>query len=285
MKIYIPTVHRYNNQITYNHLPEELQRKVTLVVQAHELGNYDLPDFLGSVMVLPNTKEYHYSEYYCLPKTRKFIYDEAGNSKYVVLDDDLNFHRRNSKYFGGKDNMEKSRRLCAPDDILEMFELYEKWLDEDEVSFCGCSHVENPPGGKPYVNNSSLGSGVWFNGKDFYKDLNNWDLTSIRVMEDTHFFLTLLTNGYGNRVSSEFCFSNTSVTKKNMASTIWDSQTFEQTHNDHKKIQERFPEFFKILYNTDGTRVKGGFRDYGKVKVSWSKAYKKGNTNSLEEFI
>ena len=70
-----------------------------------------------------------------------------------------------------------------------------------------------------------------------------------------------------------------------MASTVWDNQTFEQTHNDHKKIQERFPEFFKILYNTDGTRVQGGFRDYGKVKVSWSKAYKKGNTNSLEEFI
>jgi hypothetical protein len=70
-----------------------------------------------------------------------------------------------------------------------------------------------------------------------------------------------------------------------MASTVWDNQTFEQTHEDHKKIQERFPEFFKILYNNDGTRVKGGFRDYGKVKVSWSKAYKQNSMSSLTEFM
>ena len=164
MKIYIPTVHRYNNQITYNHLPDELKKNVVLVIQAHELAEYNLD---LNYCILPNTPEYHYSDYYCLPRTRKYIYDTAKDEKYVVLDDDLNFHRRNSKYFGGKDNMEKSRRNATPDDILEMFELYEKWLDEPEVTFCGCSHVENPPSDKPFVNNSSLGSGVWFNGRDF----------------------------------------------------------------------------------------------------------------------
>ena len=281
-KIFIPTVNRVDNQITYNHLPKSLQSKVTMVVQAWERDQYKYDcDYL----VLPDNKEYHYSDYYCLPKTRKFIYDQGVNMKYCVLDDDLNFHRRNTKYFGGSDNMEKSRRVATHDDIIQMFDMYDEWLSEHTVTCCGCSHVENPPSDKYYVNNSSLGSALWLNGRDFKEDLNKWDLTSIRVMEDTHFLLTLLANGYGNRVSSEFCFSNTSVNKKSMASTVWDNQTFEQTHEDHKKIQERFPEFFKILYNNDGTRVKGGFRDYGKVKVSWSKAYKQHSMSSLTEFM
>jgi hypothetical protein len=280
-KIFIPTVNRVDNQITYNLLPDELKKRVVMVVQAWERPQYN---YDCEYLVLPDIKQYHFSDYYCLPKTRRFIYEMGKDIKYCVLDDDLNFHRRNTKYFGGEDNMEKSKRVATSQDILEMFELYDIWLDEDTVTCCGCSHIENPPSDKFYVNNSSLGSALWLNGKHFKDDLYKWDLTSIRVMEDTHFLLTLLTNGYGNRVSSEFCFSNMSVLKKSMESTVWDTQTFEQTHNDHKKIEERFPKYFKILYNEDGTRVEGGFRNYGKVKVSWSKAYKK-DTPTLEDFF
>ena len=133
MKIYIPTVHRYNNQITYNHLPDELKKNVVLVIQAHEMAEYRLD---MNYCILPDTPEYHYSDYYCLPRTRKFIYDMAKDEKYVVLDDDLNFHRRNSKYFGGKDNMEKSRRNATPDDILEMFRKdYYKHCNEYNLQF------------------------------------------------------------------------------------------------------------------------------------------------------
>jgi len=167
-----------------------------------------------------------------------------------------------------------------------MFNLYDAWLDESSVTVCGCSHVENPPGNKPYRNNASLGSALWINGSDFSEHLDNWELTDVRVMEDTNFLLTLLTNGYGNRVSEEFVFYNNSVLKKKeIPSTVWDTQTFEQTHKDHKIVEQRFPGIFTILYDENGDRVKGGFRDYGKVKVQWSKAFKQSQVSNLEDLF
>ena len=42
-RIFIPTVHRADNQITYNNLPDKYKKIVTMVVQAWErpLYNYD----------------------------------------------------------------------------------------------------------------------------------------------------------------------------------------------------------------------------------------------------
>lgn len=271
-KIYIPTVNRVDLQITYNNLPKCLKKKVVFVVQAWEKAQYNYDcDYL----VLPDAEEYHYSHYYCLPKTRLKIYEHGRDIKYAILDDDLIFGRRNAKYFSMSSNMDKSKRYATESDIIEMFELYDSWLNEPTVTVCGCAHVENPPGKTRYRNNASLGSALWINGKHFSADLSSFDLTCVRVMEDTNFLLTLLSRGYGNRVSEEFIFFNNSVLKsKTMTSTVWDKQTFEQTHNDHKIIQSRFPDVFKILYDDKGNRVSGGFRNYGKVKILWSKAYK-----------
>mgnify|MGYP006164903277 CR=1 FL=1 len=279
-KIFIPTVHRVNNQITYNNLSKSLKNKVCMVVQAWEIDKYD---YECEYLVLPNTDEYHFSEYYCLPKTRLLIYEHGKNIKYAVLDDDIKFLRRNSKYFSNINNMTKSKRNATEADLIEMFDLYGNWLDETTV--CGCSHVENPPGNKPYAENSSLGSALWINGNDFKDHLDSWKLTDVRVMEDTNFLLTLLTNGYSNRVSQEFCFQNQSATKKDIASTVWDQQSFDDTHRDHKIIESRFPNIFKILYDDNGERVAGGYRNYGKVSVQWSKAYKKSKISTLEKFL
>ena len=285
-KIFIPTVNRVDNQIAYNHLPEELKKRVVMVVQAWERSKYD---YDCEYLVLPDTSEYHYTDYYCLPKTRRFIYEAGKNIKYCVMDDDIQFGRRNAKYFGDSSNMEKSKRVSNEQDVLEMFELYDKWLDEEEVTVCGCAHIEHPPSNKRYTNNTSLGSVLWINGNDFKDVLSDLDLTSVRVMEDTCFLLSLLTRGYGNRRSEEFIFYNNSILKKQMKSTVWDTQTFEQTHNDHKYLEKLFPEVYTILYDEEGKRLNGGYRDYGKVKVQWSKAYKraksKENVTTLDTFF
>ena len=283
-KIFIPTVNRFDNQITYQNLPSELKKYVTMVVQAWERPKYE---YECDYLVLPDNPEYHFSDYYCLPKTRKFIYETGRDMKYCVLDDDLYFGRRNSKYFGMPSNMESSKRKATDADVLEMFELYDKWLDEPDVTVCGCSHNENPPGDTLYRNNTSLGSALWINGKDFADVLPELELTKVKVMEDTCFLLSLLTRGFGNRVSQEFTFYNNSVLKKSMGSTVWDEQTFEQTHKDHKIVEDMFPGIFTILYEDNGDRIKGGFRDYGKVKVLWNKAYKTriDKSTSLESFF
>ena len=278
-KIFIPTVNRVDNQITYNNLPIELRKKVTMVVQEWEKNQYQYDcDYL----VLP--PEINLSDYYCLPKTRKFIYDAGKNMKYAVIDDDIVFGKRNSKYWSGTSNMEKSKRKSTDSEIIEMFEMYDSWLDEDDVTVCGCSHNENPPTGTHYVNNSSLSSALWINGSDFKDILPTLDLTSVKVAEDTCFLLSLLTRGYGNRVSQEYVFFNKSVHSK-LKSTVWDEQTFENTLKDHQKLATMFPGLFEVLYEENGNRVQGGFRNYGKTKTYWSKAYKKSKINSLEKFL
>jgi len=139
-RIFIPTVNRADNQITYNNLPEELKSKVTMVVQAWERDKYQYPcDYL----VLP--EEINLSDYYCLPKTRKIIYEAGQNMKYAVIDDDITFGRRNAKYWTGVSNMEMSKRKATDEDIFEMFHLYSKWLDDTTVTVCGPGHAENPP--------------------------------------------------------------------------------------------------------------------------------------------
>lgn len=284
-KIFIPTVNRVDNQITYNGLSKSLKKKVVMVVQAWERPkyNYDCDYF-----VLPDIPEYHFSDYFCCSRTKAAIYDAAKDMKYCVFDDDITFYKRNSKYVGEASDMEKSRMQIFDDDLNRMFDMFDSWLDESEVTVCGCSQIQNPPSGVKFRNNASLTSALWINGKDFKNVLPELDLISVRCGEDVAFLLSLLTRGYGNRVSDEYAILNASVSVKKMKSDIWDQQTVDQTLEDHKRLEKMFPEVYSILYDEEGKRVGGGYRDHGKSKIEWSKAYKlskKISQNTLESFF
>lgn len=92
-KIYIPTVCRVDNQITYNNLPKELQKKVVFVVQEWERNQYK---FDAEYFVLPS--DITIGSKNTLARTRKIIYEMGKEQRYAMLDDDLQFKRRNSKY-------------------------------------------------------------------------------------------------------------------------------------------------------------------------------------------
>ncbi|NVK05829.1 MAG: hypothetical protein HWD92_13470 [Flavobacteriia bacterium] len=268
-KIFIPSVNRVNEQITYYGLPDDLKQKVVFVVQEWERQKYS---YDAEYLVLPSAV--NLDDYYCIAKTRKIIYEAGKDIKYAVLDDDLTFKRRNARYWTGRSNMPTSKRAATPDEIRTMFETYSKWLDEPDVTICGCGHDENPPASTEFRSNGSLGSALWINGPKFKHILPELDLTSVKVAEDTYFLLQMLTRGHGNRVSNEFLFHNSSVHKKSVKSDIWDKQTFEDTQRDHEYIASKLPDFFKVLYEENGNRVAGGFRNFGKTRVSWSKAFK-----------
>ena len=276
-RIFIPTLNRVENQITLNNLPDNLKKITTLVVQKWERHKYKYDvDYL----ILPENLTTE--DYLCLAKTRKIIYEEGKNIKYAIIDDDINFRRRNAKRFGLPSDMEKSQRICNEKDINEMFNIFDKWLDEKNISFCGCSHLENIPAEVLYRDNTSIGSAVWFNGSDFANILQELPMTEVKYSEDTLFFLSLLSKGYGNRISQMFCFENISV-KGKIQSDVWDKSEFKEVWNDHKKIENKFPDFYKILLDEKGNRIKGGFRNYGKVRVSWNKCYKSSQKNKLEK--
>ncbi len=269
-KIYIPTVNRVHNQITYNSLPEVLKRRVVMVVQSWER---DLYPYDCEYLTLPDTRDFHFSNHLCVANTRLFIYQTARQSKYAILDDDVQFKRRNLKYITGISNMDKSSRVCTEDDILEMFALYDDWLNCPEVTVAGCSLSENPPSPIFYSSNSSLSSAFWINGYDFSDELDSWTLNDVAVAEDVKFLLTLLTNGYGNRVSQEFTIFNTSAHKKNMPSSVWDNKNHAVVHISHKNLAKAFPGLYIVLYDENGKRVAGGYRDFGKTKTRWSKSF------------
>lgn len=278
-KIFIPTVHRVNDQITYNNLPDSLKKKVVMVVQAWERPQYQ---YDCEYHVLPDTPEFHYTDYFCLSRTREVIYNLGKDMKYCMFDDDITFCKRNSKYITGISDMEKSRMQIFGDDVVRMFDMFDEWLDEPEVTVCGCSQIQNPPSDERFRNNTSLTSALWINGNDFKDILPELDLVTVRCSQDVLFLLSLLTRGYGNRVSYEYAMSNVSVMSKKMKSTQWDSQTYEKTLRDHQILEKTFPGIFTIKYDENGEREKGGYRNFGKSRILWSKAYRsKGNLSGF----
>jgi hypothetical protein len=210
--------------------------------------------------------------------------DVAQNQKYCMFDDDLKFGRRNAKYFGDESNMETSKRPATEQDFDDMFNTFDQWLDE--VAICGTSQVENPPGGSKYRNNGSLSSAFWANGKAFQDLLPELPSAPVMAGEDVFFLLTLLSRGYYNRVSEEFVHTNVSNNGK-IASTIWDRQTYEKTLIDHLILEKAFPGVYSIVWDESGKRAEGGYRNFGKSKIEWSKALKITNKrhNSLARFL
>ena len=273
-RIYIRTVRRVDNQITYNNLPDELKSKVIMVVQEWEREEYN---YDCEYLILPKHITLDFPK--ALTMTSEIIYHHAKNIKYAMLDDDITFSRRNAKYWTGESNMEKSKRKCTDEDIIEMFKMFDEWLDESEVTFCGCG-FSRPPSEVHYMKNQSLSSAFWIDGRKLSKILSELDLTYTRVAQDVVFILSLLTRGHGNRVSNEFLFNNVSTTKKSMKSEQWDNQKIEDTLKDHREIEKRFPGIFKVLYDAEG-RIAGGFRNQGKSKIYWKKAYESSKHSKL----
>ena len=76
--IYIPTLGRSHNQITFDNMTSNAQQITKLVVQPkekHLYGNYP-------IIVLPNND-------IGITETRKFIWKHGKESRYFVMDDDL----------------------------------------------------------------------------------------------------------------------------------------------------------------------------------------------------
>ena len=105
-------------------------------------------------------------------------------------------------------------------------------------------------------------------------------LTDVKVSEDVLLLLGLLSRGYKTRLSSEFLNTNYSINDKEYESVIWSSSKFDDVHRDHKFIQNLFPKYFEILYDHEGKREAGGYRNFGKIKVQWNKAYRDSQQNS-----
>jgi hypothetical protein len=274
-RIFIPTVNRPNDQITYEALPDVLKDRVTLVVQEWERDQYSYDcDYL----VLPS--HLNKNDNLCLAKTRDIIHKAGRTMKYGMLDDDLILVRRNAKYWHNEPNMLKSKRHATGDDIVEFIDSCSDWLDEPNVSFCSPSHVEFAPDSRLFCSNAAMTSYGFYNGVDFSNVLDDLPTTVVRYGEDTLFVLSLLSRGYGNRISNVFCVDNKSLGGK-LTDTVWADSSYDAVWADHNRIQELYPRYFKVLLDDDGNRIKGGFRDYGKVELNYKKCFNSFHRNLM----
>jgi len=274
-RIFIPTVNRPNDQITYNSLPDELKGRVTLVVQEWERDQYTYDcDYL----VLPS--ELNDKDHLCLAKTRDIIHKAGRTMKYCMVDDDIIMIRRNAKYWNQEPNMEKSKRKATDDDMMDMFQLFDQWLDDPKVSFCSPAHIEFAPDSREYCSNAAMTSFGFYNGPDFSDVLDDLPTTVVRYGEDTLFILSLLARGYGNRISNVFCNDNLSL-KGKLIDTVWANSSYNAVWDDHNRIQALFPRYFIVLLDEKNNRIDGGFRNYGKVEVKYKKCFNSYHRNLM----
>tara|TARA_B100000925_G_C21918111_1_gene434581 strand:- start:76 stop:936 length:861 start_codon:yes stop_codon:yes gene_type:complete len=282
-KIYIPTVRRAKNQITFNNLPDELKKRVIMVVESGErhLYNYDC-----EYLEIPEEIVGKWTQ---LAETRKLIHKHAGNIKYAMIDDDIVINRRNTKYWTGISNMDKSRRKATKDEISLMYEQVSKWLDEPDIGIVGLSTPDVPPGSKEYHDTTNVNTYCFYDGRMISKVIDEMDITSVRVSEDMLFLYEALSRGINSRKSEEWVFDNRSQVDKNLQDTriVWKNM-FDETPEDYfqtdehydcmRYIQKKYPHGVKI------------FEKDGKMKnIKYlKKVYKKSqenNGNSLVDFF
>lgn len=277
-RIYIPTVRRPTNQITYTHLPEELQERVVMVIEPKDrhLYQYDC-----QYLEIPEAIVGTWTQ---LAETRLFIHKHAGAMKYAVADDDLTFKRRNAKYWTGTSNMPTSRRDATPEEVLSMFSIFDKWLDEPDIGVVGCAECHAPPPNTEYADTKGVWTFVAYDGHMLSKVIDDMDLTSIRVPEDVIFMFEVLNQGINSRMSTEWLYDNKSQNTKDLIGTraFWEDPFDQQRDgrygieqpDDHfqtdlhydglRYIQRKYPHAMKI-YEKDG-KMKN-------IKY-WKKVYK-----------
>ena len=282
-RIYIPTVRRADNQITFNNLPKELQERVVMVVEPGERHLYDYPcEYLEIPEKLVGT-------WTQLAETRLFIHKHAGAIKYCVADDDIKIRRRNAKYWTGQSNMEKSKRDATAEEMLDMYETVDKWFDESAIGVVGLSDAGSPPSSKEYEDTKDVYSYVFYDGRMLSEVINDMDICSLRIAEDVLFLYEVLSRGINTRKSTEWMYDNRSMVQKDLSDTreVWigmfknvedrpDNYYQSDAHYDAMRyIQSKYPHGVKI-FEKDGKM---------KNRKYWKKVYNPKYENTLEDFM
>ena len=282
-RIYIPTVRRANNQITFNNLPKELQERVVMVVEPSERHLYDYPcEYLEIPEKLVGT-------WTQLAETRLFIHKHAGAIKYCVADDDIKIRRRNAKYWTGQSNMEKSKRDATAEEMLDMYETVDKWFDERAIGVVGLSDAGTPPASNEYEDTKDVYSYVFYDGRMLSEVIDDMDICSLRIAEDVLFLYEVLSRGINTRKSTEWMYDNRSMVQKDLSDTreVWTGMfknvedrpvNYYQSdaHYDAMRyIQSKYPHGVKI-FEKDGKM---------KNRKYWKKVYNPKYSDNSENFL
>ena len=257
--IYIPTLGRSHNQITFDNMTPSVQHITKLVVQPKEQHLYSK----YPTVVLPNND-------IGITATRKFIWEHGQQSRYVVMDDDVKMVCRRPWH-----NEEKTKRLMTDDDWNIFLTMTSLWMDEG-ISWGGCRTGGLPPAGREYIDNTGTAEVFFFDGTQLPNaDELDWELSTA---EDISLSLQLLSKGYKNRVWDRFVYISDFVGTEGGCLDM--GRDLKMINDNHAKLIQKFPDY--VSYNGHKEMMGGTFN---KIKIQYKKAYLSSQINSLEEFM
>lgn len=257
--IYIPTLGRSHNQITFDNMTPSVQRITKLVVQPKEEHLYSK----YPTVVLPDND-------IGITATRKFIWEHGQWSRYVVMDDDVKMVCRRPWH-----NEEKTKRLMTDDDWNIFLTMTSLWMDEG-ISWGGCRTGGLPPAGREYIDNTGTAEVFFFDGTQLPSaDELDWELTTA---EDISLSLQLLSKGYRNRVWDRFVYISDFVGTEGGCLDM--GRDLKMINDNHARLIQKFPDY--VSYNGHKEMMGGIFN---KIKIQYKKAYLSSQINSLEEFM
>ena len=257
--IYIPTLGRSHNQITFDNMTPSVQRITKLVVQPKEEHLYSK----YPTVVLPDND-------IGITATRKFIWEHGQWSRYVVMDDDVKMVCRRPWH-----NEEKTKRLMTDDDWNIFLTMTSLWMDEG-ISWGGCRTGGLPPAGREYIDNTGTAEVFFFDGTQLPSaDELDWELTTA---EDISLSLQLLSKGYRNRVWDRFVYISDFVGTEGGCLDM--GRDLKMINDNHARLIQKFPDY--VSYNGHKEMMGGIFN---KIKIQYKKAYLSSQINSLDEFM
>ena len=267
-KIYIPTYKRVEDQIAFDSLPDKYKEKTILVVQEHERPQHKLD--VEYLVVGDNIG---------IAKTRKKIIDHAGKSRFCLYDDDVKFYRRNIRYLM-KENWQDSdmkgvKRPMTEDDFDEMFDIFNSWMDNQNIIQIGYRSAFLPPSWRLYTDFTDVYSGYMINGIELSKFVDEIDWTFVEVGEDSMMSLEFLLRGYKIRRSELFCIQP----KWWQEGGCSEFRTAKFHNKEHKKLMDKYPEYVYLKKEIERPNI-GIIKDY---RYRWKEAYRSYYAKRIRE--
>lgn len=241
--IYIPTLGRANNQITVKSLGEWLDRTV-LVAHIDEVTALQRQGF--KVLACPMQRQ-------GIAAVRQWILDHAGDSHFIMLDDDFKFANRRADDPG---KFEKCTDISHA--IMELFELLEA------TPLVGLAHRSGANfAPHPVKYDTRVHGAIGVNGKLAHH--HGWRFDRLRYMEDFDFTLQVLTTGYSTAVYTDTVYDQGQSNAAGGCSITRTAETQAQAAID---LALEWPGLVTLVQK----KGEGMWGERTDVRVSWAKA-------------
>jgi hypothetical protein len=258
-QIYIPSAGRPERQITLSKIPEYWLNNTTLVVPEGQRKKY------RRALTRPvNIVECDAAN---IGETRQWIIDTTDADYVLMMDDDLYFYHRKEKYKIGlvgnseEDNALMIDRLFKSMDDLGFVHVGVAPRTEASFYLCAykcCTRINNVHG---------------YNVAEMRRLGKNYGarFDRLKVMEDFHVTLTLLKNGYPNKVLLDYVWNQPGSNTDGGCSTY---RTPEAQAKAAHKLASLHPDYVKVVEKkVVGKTSWAGMKTRTDVRIQWHKIY------------